>query len=125
VRTLKLRGSSRNMWRTWNSATSLPKATSGIARSRACARIVESRPDALRSSPRTTTSVLHAAQVKQLLALIQMMVLGVSDGIADRGRSVRLPDTPRAVLLACHEWRRTSSFSPTERARRALVRKAL
>jgi len=53
VRTLKLRGSSRNMWRTWNTATSLPKATSGIARSRACARIVESRPDALRSSPRS------------------------------------------------------------------------
>ncbi len=53
VRTLKLRGSSRNMWRTWNTATSLRKATSGIARSRACARIVESRPDALRSSPRS------------------------------------------------------------------------
>ncbi len=53
VRTLKLRGSSRNMWRTWNAATSLPKVTSGIARSRACARIVESRPDALRSSPRS------------------------------------------------------------------------
>ena len=53
VRTLKLRGSSRNMWRTWNTATALRKATSGIARSRACARIVESRPDALRSSPRS------------------------------------------------------------------------
>src|SRR5258706_6440735 len=53
VRTLKLRGSSRNMRRTWNTATALRKATSGIARSRACARIVESRPDALRSSPRS------------------------------------------------------------------------
>jgi ATP-dependent DNA ligase len=28
VRTLKLRGSSRNVWRTWNTATALRKATS-------------------------------------------------------------------------------------------------
>src|SRR5260370_20071228 len=38
LRTLKLRGSSRNMWRTGNTATSLRKATSCIARSRSFAR---------------------------------------------------------------------------------------
>jgi hypothetical protein len=61
VRTLKLRGSSRNMWRKWNTATALRKATSGIARSRACARIVESRRAAIFAAILTRASSLHAA----------------------------------------------------------------
>jgi hypothetical protein len=57
-----------------NTATSLRKATSGIAHSRACARIVESRPDALRSSLRFWRVLRRFIQPLELVADLSQQV---------------------------------------------------